>query len=556
MTRTRARTGPATEPLFDLADLLPPLVSQAVPQQHPHAPALGVYRPDPRGGITHTSEFSGGGGLTAGADAVPYVETVTACNHNSDAIATHRLNFPNAEHRQADITKLPMEDLPHTDMDSYAPVCPPWTKANGMRRDFDKVNSRQTLSGEDAEDEDEDDPKVKKRKEGYKRARLLMNQVVRRLRHQSERGTPVLIGFVENVPQCRLWSEWDRWVGEIRLLGYKVRLIALNSMHARPVRTAWSASSRNRLYLAFWHESLGRDPDWDKWLRPKAYCTGCEQIIDGVQVFKQPGVDMGDYGPQYVYRCPTIACRFAEVFPETVPAMAIIDPTIKGVRIGDRAAHGLPELVPATLQRIINGARHLWLPMLGSTGMPAVPGDSPVMPFITPLRGGGDKGRWRKVTNPLTTVTASGNHHGLATPPATVADADDLSDWVRRTMLVPYYGSADKGHTLTAPIGTLTTRDRYGVARVDDFGMWERGMSDERIAKLVQDMRFRMVSPEEAALAMAFDPMFKFNTTTKAVRMRLIGNAVTPPASEVITSALVECLTGETFERDALMLAA
>jgi len=38
--------------------------------------------------------------------------------------------------------------------------------------------------------------------------------------------------------------------------------------------------------------------------------------------------------------------------------------------------------------------------------------------------------------------------------------------------------------------------------------------------------------------------------TSKRVRVRLFGNAVTPPAAEVITSALVECLTGEDLPRN------
>jgi DNA (cytosine-5)-methyltransferase 1 len=57
--------------------------------------------------------------------------------------------------------------------------------------------------------------------------------------------------------------------------------------------------------MAFWLAELGRDPAWDKWLRPRAYCPGCDRTVDAVQVFKADGVDMGVYGArngQYVYR--------------------------------------------------------------------------------------------------------------------------------------------------------------------------------------------------------------------------------------------------------------
>jgi DNA (cytosine-5)-methyltransferase 1 len=80
----------------------------------------------------------------------------------------------------------------------------------------------------------------------------------------SLRGRPVLAGVVANVVDCRKWVEWDRWVAEIRAVGYTTQLIALNSMHAESVRTPRAPQSRDRLYLAYWHTSLGPDPDWDK----------------------------------------------------------------------------------------------------------------------------------------------------------------------------------------------------------------------------------------------------------------------------------------------------
>ncbi len=557
---------------------------------------------DTTGGILHYSGFSGCGGTSDGASLVPGVCTIAAANHDADAINSHQLNFAHAEHFQADITKLPMEQMPWCHLFTASPACPSWTGANGLKMDFDRANA------EDESIENETDPKLRKRKEEYKRSRLLMGEVVRYLRAQVERGRPVPIGWLENVIQCRKWHRWDEFVSSIRMLGYKLRLIAMNSMHARPVRGRRAPQSRNRLYLAFWHVSLGRDPDWDKWLRPQAWCDGCLQIVDAVQVFKDPTKDMGNYGTQYFFQCPITTCR-REVKPEVVPALAAIDPSIPGTRIGERQDVGLDPLAPATMGRIVAGIFKYWLPLLtpvggtwrgdghhgavpltqpmparttrecdalavpplmvpveGRPGKTAVAADQPIrtmttrnetgialpLPFITPLRGGGDRERARPVTDPLTTVTASGNHHGLAVPPHLSGSA--LAAWASQ-LLVPFYSGSETAQPATNPVGALTTRDRYGLAAADssdDFELWSRELptTATAMARLLDDVMFRMLEPHEVAAAMAFRPDYLLSPKAKRRRVRLLGNAVTPPVAEVITSALVECLTGEELERD------
>lgn len=554
---------------------------------------------DTTGGILHYSEFSGCGGTSDGASLVPGVCTVAAANHDFWAIGSHELNFPHAQHFQADITKLPMDQMPWCHLFTASPACPAWTTANGVKMEFDQANA------EDAAIEAEENPQLRKRKEEYKRSRLLMKEVPRYLRAQVAKGRPVPIGWIENVIQCRKWHEWDAWVREIRLLGYKLRLIAFNSMHARPVRGRRAPQSRDRLYLAFWHESLGRDPDWDKWLRPKAWCDNCVQVVDAVQVFKDPSKDMGRYGSQYFYQCPNSRCR-AKVNPEVVPALAAIDATIPGTPIGARSEAKLPPLKPATIGRIVAGIIKYWLPMLTPVGgtwrgdgdQGAVPLDRPMparttrecdavavpplmvpvegrpgktaasaqlplrtcttrnetgvvlpMPFITPLRGGGDKERARPVTDPLSTVTASGNHHGLAVPPNLSGSA--LSAWATQ-LLVPFYTKSESASPATNPMGALTTHDRYGVAATGDFDQWAREMPTTAtgMAQLLDDVLFRMLEPHEVGAAMAFRSDYQLTPRSKRGRVKLFGNAVTPPVAEVITSALVECLTGESLERE------
>ena len=182
----------------------------------------------------------------------------------------------------------------------------------------------------------------------------------------------------------------------------------------------------------------------------------------------------------------------------------------------------------------------------------------PLPPFITPLRGGGDKENARSVSDPLTTVTASGNHHGLALPPLVMRNntprggagylSTPVTEPIRsvttaghQSLLVPYYGSSESALPASAPVGTLTTKDRYGIATPDVDSIANSFDLD--------DVLFRMLAPHEIARAMAFDPSYQVSVKDKRTRVRLYGNAVTAPVAEVIISALVEAISGEDLDR-------
>jgi Site-specific DNA methylase len=489
--------------------------------------------------LTLYDEFAGVGGSSLGASRVPGVEVIFAANHWDKAIETHQANFPTAEHVCCDVQQLNLDKVPRVDIFWASPACPPWTDARGKKRDFD----RQTVYQGVLWGEGEPDP-------GTKRARALMEEVVRYLRAKNRQGKPVLVGAVENVVQCRLWADWDRWVKEIESEGYSTRVIAFNSMHANAPRSMRAPQSRDRLYVAYWHHSLGRTPDWDKWLRPKAWCPTCDRRVNAMQVFKRPGMDMGRYRLQYVYRCPSRTCRHQVVEPDVVPASAVLDLSIPGTRIKDR-----PEgdrLAPATVERIKAGMRRHWLPLLTRparrrdhevptllvpAGAQPVRDASPTLPGLPPLvmrnfTARGDQGQMSTpISEPLRTLTASGKQALLS-------------------LLVSYYGSTKSATPSSSPIGTLTTRERYGLARLDaaDLVEVDEADADALVDELFGEVRFRMLTPREIGDAMAIDSSYRVLATSKADITRLYGNAVTPPVAELIVSALVECVTGEALE--------
>lgn len=402
--------------------------------------------------------FCGAGGSSQGAVAVPGVSARLAANHWERAIESHAANFPGTEHFQGDIHDADVVKFPRGDLFWASPECPQWSQARGQQRDFDK---HPDLFDEVLPDAAAD------------RSRALMWDVPKYLEAMKTRGHPVLAGVVENVTEVRKWVLWHDWTAAIRKLGYRTKLITLNSMHAQAVRTLAAPQSRDRLYLAYWLTSIGRDPDWDRWLRPLAWCPECETEVRAMQVWKKPGNDMGRYRQQYTYRCPNAACRNAIVEPAALPAAAAIDWDDLGTRIGDRAR----PMKPATRARIAAGLkRHarpvtleaaghtfertpgvrtwpvdapltaqtasmtkalacppLLVPAGGTWRSDAAPGDEPFParttrendgvafpPFLVPLRSG--RPRTIPAGDPMATIVSDGSNHGLAVPPYIVVN--------------------------------------------------------------------------------------------------------------------------------------
>ncbi len=95
--------------------------------------------------------------------------------------------------------------------------------------------------------------------------------------------------------------------------------------------------------------------------------------------------------------------------------------------------------------------------------------------------------------------------------------------------LVPYYGAWRKGsrvvvYPLTRPLGTLTTVDRYALARRDG-DTWG----------------VRMLTPDEMARAFGFPPGYALRGTRRE-RVHQIGNAVCPPVAAWLLSRVREVL--------------
>lgn len=122
----------------------------------------------------------------------------------------------------------------------------------------------------------------------------------------------------------------------------------------------------------------------------------------------------------------------------------------------------------------------------------------------------------QSVEEPLATITASGGHHAEI-----------------RAFLIKYYGNEADGHGLTNPLGTVTTRDRFGLVTV---------MIDGTEYAIV-DIGMRMLAPHELFAAQGFPsdyiiaPEINGKPMTKTAQISRCGNAVCPPLPKALVSA-------------------
>jgi site-specific DNA-cytosine methylase len=306
-------------------------------------------------GVTHITRvgsevdaidvFCGFGGSSQGIHGAGATVRVAA-NHNPLAIECHAANFPDTDHRRADLVDpdsgdyLDPADLPAARFAWFSPGCTHHSQANAKK--LYQRGRQAMLPGF----EDDFDEVAYARSE---RSRVTMSCVLR----YAERHRPEIV-VVENVVEVCHWgpgrdgSTFRWWLGELRKLGYEVAPCFFNSQFFPPC-----PQSRDRVYFVAWRKG-NRRPELD--YRPTAYCISdaCDgRHVRAVQSWKAataswPLPRWGKYGSQYLYRCPD--CN-AEVRPAAWPAYSAIDWSDLGTAIGERDR----PLSPTTLERIRRG---------------------------------------------------------------------------------------------------------------------------------------------------------------------------------------------------------
>lgn len=468
-----------------------------------------------------TDLFCGAGGSSLGAEAAGMTLTMAA-NHWSTAIEVHQNHFTEAGHDCADISQADPRRYPRTNVLIASPECTNHSQARGVSR-----------KKQQPELWDAPDPTAE-------RSRATMWDVCRF-------AEQMLYDFVivENVWEATKWVGWPAWHVMMKSLGYEHTVLSHNSMHHGVPQ------SRDRIYVVFWRDGL--KPNLE--MEVDAWCLSCDQVRACRQAWKN-GRTVGRYRTQWEWRCTT--CR-AVCEPPTRPAASIIDWDLECPRVGDRAR----PLVDSTRRRIAAGLeRHGYQPIVtagaGNTHE-RTPGnrsrsiDQPldtqqatatsalVDPMIVGMRGtaqGQLDSSARPVTDPLGTLSAGGIHHGLlmrnqtskGDPSHLVTSTSEpvraLTTTSSQSLLMPYYGNG-QAQPIMRPMPTHPTRDTFALIDVD---------------QLVDNCGFRMLTPDEIAAGMAFPYRYISDKYTKRDRVKLAGNAVTPPVMQWICGRVVQAL--------------
>ncbi|WP_206302652.1 DNA cytosine methyltransferase [Streptomyces sp. WAC 01529] len=408
--------------------------------------------------------FCGGGGSTRGIHLIPGQKTRVAINHWRPSVDVHQANNPDTDHDCADISQVDPRRYPRTDCAWFSPSCTAHSIAQGAR--FMAVD------------------------ESAVRARSTMWDVQRFDEIHKYRFI-----IVENVVEVRTWVGFRAWKIAMADGGKCLHEVFLNAAHAG--RLGDPAHQWRDRWFCLMHPKGTPCPDTDAWIAPAALCAACGPTT-GRQTWKN-GRDAGKYRRQYDFVCRTCA---APVEPHVRPAGDVIDWSLPTPVIGERKT----PLAAKTMSRIEHGLREYGpalVPVEGRDGKRPFPVEVPmrtvtgrnetglvVPPFIAELRGGSSK--TRRVSEPLSTVCASGNHHGL---------------------VIPYYGRT-RVRTTDEPFMTVTTVDRAALM--------PNPQPD------INDCGFRMITPPEYARFMDFPDSYDWlaGRLSKRDRVRLAGQAV------------------------------
>lgn len=492
--------------------------------------------------------FAGGGGASTGIEAAIGRPVDIAINHDAVAIAMHKQNHPETQHLTTDVWEVDPKVVcgsRRVGLMWLSPACVHFSRAKG---------STNPLSA---------------------KIRSLAWVAIRWMRDVRPR-----IVLLENVEEFASWGPLDsdgrpdptklgrtfnQWVGRMRGLGYHVE-------HRVLVAADYGApTTRKRLFLIarcdgkpiIWPEAThgkGRAASW----RPAAdvidWSLPCPSIFERDRPLKEATMRRIAAGIQrYVVNAaepfivPVTHHGDARVHGVTEPLrtitaahrgeLAVVNPFI--VRHGHYSTITGAGLVDGAGAGTFRGQ-----PLGSPLGTVCATNDKHLVAPVVVKHYGGVVGHG--VERPLGTVTAV-DHHSLATaflskfygtstgspmqlPLPTVTSGGGRGGGHLaevRAFLVSYYsqgGRSGSARQLGLPLGTVTTKDRFGLVMV-------HGEPYQ-----IVDIGMRMLQPHELFAAQGFPEHYEINECdgrklTKTEQTRLAGNSVCPPIAAALVAA-------------------
>lgn len=479
--------------------------------------------------------FAGGGGASLGIEQAFGRSPDIAINHSADAIAMHAANHPETSHLQCDVFEVdPLTATAGRPVGLLwaSPDCKHFSKAKGGKPRSKKIRSLAWVVVKWAE-------KV--------RPRVIM------LENVEEFVTWGPLGPDQKPCPRRKGQTFKRWVAQLRARGYKVEWRELRACDygAPTIRKRFFLVARCDGQAIRWPDPTHGMPDnievrkgkrlpW----RTAAECIDFDLPCPSIFLTKEEGRGIGVKRPLAEATMRRIAkgvVRF--VLDATKP---FIVNTQSGA---GESTHG--EVVSPVLTEHANASRAAsWTPVEPlRTQCAEVKGGhfAIIAAHLDQANVGFYKGAGRSVDTPVGTVCAQGSMQRLvatglvklrgdnvgtpADAPLHAVSVQGMRHAEVRAFLIAYYGNEKDGRGLQHPMGTVVSRERFGLVTVDG--------ADYAIA----DIGLRMLTPRELFRAQGFPDSYVIDVGANGKRLpkdaqvRACGNSVCPPMARALVAA-------------------
>lgn len=543
-----------------------------------------------------TDLFCGAGGSSTGAIQVPGVSIRVASNHWQLAVDTHNTNHQDADHVCADLTQIDPRYFPTTDILWASPECTNHSIARGRKRAQDGMGP--DLFGEGLPDEAAQRSRatmwdVPRFTEVHQYQAVIVENVVDAanwvpfkawLLAMDSLGYEHQIVYLNSMhawhlgaaaPQSRdrlyvvFWRKgnqkpdlehmqrppaWCPMHGEVRAMqAFKNPSKRWGRYRAQYVYRCPRVECRNQILEPAWVPAASII-DWSDTgtrigdrTRPLAEKT-MKRIQAGIDRYWGQAVE-----PLMVNNVSGADASRSTTTRDVAPTMvaggthASLLVPVEGRNGKEAVPVGLPYRTQTTRNETGVAFAPLMTPAGGTWNEDARPASDPwrtrttretegitFAPFIAELRGGGSDAR--PVDDPLATVTASGNHHALVTSyygkgGSTTSDQalPTVTTMEKHALIMRNNnGGAEMSTPVSEPVRTVTTKGHQSLLT--------QGQS-----VAIEDCHFRMLTPNEIQQAMAFPAEYML-LGNKREKVRMAGNAVTPPAARDLVGAVTQTL--------------
>ncbi|MGH0001330.1 DNA cytosine methyltransferase [Pseudovibrio ascidiaceicola] len=525
----------------------------ALPITHPHQELV-------------IDSFAGGGGASTGIELALGKSPDIAINHCDKALAMHAQNHPDTIHLPQSVFEV---DLPA--YTNGRPVGFLW--ASPDCRHFSRASGKKILS-----------PQV----------RMLAWAIVKFCQNLG-RNRPRVIAL-ENVIEFLGWGPLDsegrpikeragetfnEWCAALRKLGYKIeyRKLKASDYGTPTIRTRLFVVMRRDGKKIIWPSPTHGDPRATGFassgLRPWRTAAECidwtipcpsiferkkdlaentlKRIATGIQKFvidaKEPFIVNMSHSGSF----ETLTKPMTTIKTEKGGCRALVVPFVDRQFGNSKCASVQSPLGTITTEGC--GKSALITPTLIQTGYGERQGQAPrALDINTPLgtvvAGGGKHAlvaaflaqhnfdvAGRPANAPLSTITTRATQQNIVTSHLQKLKGISHSSDHRKAVhsfLTSYYG-ASIGQPINAPMGTVTTKDRFGLVTIEIAGE----------PYVVTDIGMRMLTSSELYKAQGFPEDYRINFDyqgkpfPKTEQIRKCGNSVCPPVAKAIVEANV-----------------